>query len=253
MLTGPPTEIRLVPLQGIPLVRPGDDLAALLAVASRHADVSLVGGVLVVCQKTVSKAEGRIVELSSIEPSDEARRIAEEDGRDPRHVEVVLRETARIVRRGHGILICETHHGFVCANAGVDLSNAPSAGTAVLLPKDPDASARKLRAALVARGGGPLGVIISDTFGRPWREGLVDVALGSAGVAPITDLRGQPDLVGRTLEVTALATADQLAAAAGLLMVKDAGIPAVWIEGIDVLGEGKAKTLLRDPAHDLFR
>ena len=253
MLSGPPSEIRLVPLQGIPLVRPGDDLAALLVVASRHSDVSLANGVLVVCQKTVSKAEGRIVQLDEIEPSEEARRIAEEDGRDPRHVEVVLRETARIVRRGRGVLICETHHGFVCANAGVDLSNAPSAGTAVLLPKDPDASARRLRSSLMARGAGPIGVIVSDTFGRPWREGLVDVALGCAGIEPIADLRGHPDLVGRTLEVTALATADQLAAAAGLLMVKDAGIPAVWIEGLDVRGDGKAKALLRDRANDLFR
>ena len=123
----------------------------------------------------------------------------------------------------------------------------------MLLPRDPDASARRLRQALLGRGAGPLGVIVSDTFGRPWREGLVDVALGCAGLAPIEDLRGQPDLVGRTLEVTATATADQLAAAAGLLMVKDAGIPAVWIDGIDLRGDGHARELLRDPAHDLFR
>ncbi|HTF32510.1 MAG TPA: coenzyme F420-0:L-glutamate ligase [Myxococcota bacterium] len=253
MLSGPPTEIRMVPLQGIPLVRPGDDLAALIIVAARHADVSLSNGVLVVCQKTVSKAEGRIVDLATIEPSDEALRIAAEDHRDPKHVEVILQESARVVKRGRGILICETHHGFVCANAGVDLSNAPCSGHAVLLPRDPDASARRLRQALLGRGAGPLGVIVSDTFGRPWREGLVDVALGCAGLAPIEDLRGQPDLVGRTLEVTATATADQLAAAAGLLMVKDAGIPAVWIDGIDLRGDGNARELLRDPAHDLFR
>jgi coenzyme F420-0:L-glutamate ligase/coenzyme F420-1:gamma-L-glutamate ligase len=253
MLSGPPSEIRMMPLQGIPLVRPGDDLAALIVLAARHADVSLSNGVLVVCQKSVSKSEGRIVDLATIVPSDEARRIADEDHRDPRHVELILRESARIVKRGHGILICETHHGFVCANAGVDLSNAPCSDHAVLLPKDPDASARRLRQALAARGAGPLAVIVSDTFGRPWREGLVDVALGCAGLAPIEDLRGQPDLVGRTLEVTANATADQLAAAAGLLMVKDAGIPAVWIEGIDLRGDGSARELLRDPAHDLFR
>lgn len=253
MLSGPPSEIRMVPLQGIPLVRPGDDLSALIVVAARHADVSLSNGVLVVCQKTVSKAEGRIVDLATIEPSEEARRIAEEDHRDPRHVEVILRESVRIVKHGRGILICETHHGFVCANAGVDLSNAPCSDHAVLLPRDPDASARRLRQALVARRGGPLGVIVSDTFGRPWREGLVDVALGCAGFAPIDDLRGQPDLVGRTLEVTATATADQLAAAAGLLMVKDAGIPAVWIDGLNLRGDGAASELLRDPSHDLFR
>jgi coenzyme F420-0:L-glutamate ligase / coenzyme F420-1:gamma-L-glutamate ligase len=253
MLSGPPTEIRIVPLQGIPLVRPGDDLSALIILAARHADVSLSNGVLVVCQKTVSKAEGRIVDLATIEPSEEAQRIATEDHRDPRHVEVILRESARIVKHGRGILICETQHGFVCANAGVDLSNAPCSDHAVLLPRDPDASARRLRQALMARGGGPLGVIVSDTFGRPWREGLVDVALGCAGFAPIEDLRGQPDLVGRTLEVTATATADQLAAAAGLLMVKDAGIPAVWIDGIDLRGDGHARELLRNPSHDLFR
>jgi coenzyme F420-0:L-glutamate ligase/coenzyme F420-1:gamma-L-glutamate ligase len=253
VLSGPPSEIRMVPLQGIPLVRPGDDLAALISVAARHADVALANGVLIVCQKTVSKAEGRVVDLATVEPSEEARRIATEDHRDPRHVEVILRESARIVRHSRGILICETHHGFVCANAGVDLSNAPCSDHAVLLPKDPDASARRLRQALTARGGGPLGVIVSDTFGRPFREGLVDVALGSAGFAPIHDLRGQPDLVGRTLEVTATATADQLAAAAGLLMVKDAGIPAVWIDGVDLRGDGHARDLLRDPAQDLFR
>jgi coenzyme F420-0:L-glutamate ligase/coenzyme F420-1:gamma-L-glutamate ligase len=253
VLNGPPTPIRLVPLQGIPLVRPGDDLAALVWTAARHADVSLADGVLVVCQKAVSKAENRLVDLARIEPSDEARRIAEEDDKDPRVVEVVLRETARVVRRGHGILICETRHGFVCANAGVDLSNAPGQDFAVLLPVDPDASAARLRASLVRRGAGPLGVIVSDTFGRPWRDGLVDVAIGCSGVAPIEDLRGQPDLVGRTLVVTATATADQLAAAAGLLMGKAAGVPAVWIEGVTPEGDGSARLLVRPPELDLFR
>jgi len=254
VLTGPQTPIRLLPLQGVPLVRPGDDLAGLVWAAARHSGVSLhEGGVLVVCQKAVSKAEGRLVALADVVPSEEARRIAEEDGKDPRVVEVVLRESARIVRRGHGILICETRHGFVCANAGVDLSNAPGTDVAVLLPVDPDASAARLRAALQRRGAGPLGVIVSDTFGRPWREGLVDVAIGVSGLAPIEDLRGRPDLVGRTLVVTATATADQLAAAAGLLMVKDAGVPAVWIEGVTPSGDGTARALLRKPELDLFR
>jgi coenzyme F420-0:L-glutamate ligase/coenzyme F420-1:gamma-L-glutamate ligase len=175
-----------------------------------------------------------VVALAAVAPSEEAVRIAAEHDKDPRHVEVVLRESVRIVRRGHGVLICETRHGFVCANAGVDLSNAPGPEHAVLLPLDPDASARALRERLLARGAGPLAVIVSDTFGRPWREGLVDVALGCAGLDPIDDQRGQPDLAGRILEVTATATADQLAAAAGLLMPKRSGVPAVWIRGLSL-------------------
>jgi len=248
-----PAPIRLIPLAGLPMVQAGDDLAGLIAAAASRAGVTLRDGVLVVCQKIVSKAEGRVVRLDDVTPSDEARRLAAEDGKDPRHVEVVLRETARVVRRGPGVLICETRHGFVCANAGVDLSNAPAEGTAVLLPVDPDASAARLRDALLARGPGPLAVVVSDTFGRPWREGLVDVALGCAGLEPIADLRGGNDLVGRRLEVTATATADQLAAAAGLLMVKDAGVPAVFVEGVRAFGAGTARALLRDPAKDLFR
>jgi len=245
--------IELCALTGIPRVAPGDDLAGFVWEAARAASLKLADGVLVVCQKVVSKAEGRLVPLADVVPSAEARRIAAADGKDPRHIEVVLRESARIVRRGHRVLISETRHGFVCANAGVDLSNAPGADVAVLLPEDPDASARGLRNALLARGAGPLAVIVSDTFGRPWREGLVDVALGSAGIAPLLDLRGKPDLVGRPLEVTTLATADQLAAAAGLLMAKDAGIPAVWVRGVTPSGDGTVRSTLRDPSTDLFR
>ena len=248
-----PAEVHLVALRGVPAVRAGDDLAHLLAAAARAQGLRLAGGVLVVCQKVVSKAEGRLVPLASVSPSAEARRLAAEDGKDPRHVEVVLRETARVVRRGPGVLICETRHGFVCANAGVDLSNAPEEGVAVLLPEDPDASAERLRAALLARGAGPLGVVVSDTFGRPWRDGLVDVAIGCAGIAPIDDLRGRPDLAGRILQVTAMATADQLAAAAGLLMTKDSGVPAVWVDGIAPEGSGGVSATLRDPKLDLFR
>jgi len=248
-----PAEVHLVALRGMPAVRAGDDLAHLLAAAARAQGLRLAGGVLVVCQKVVSKAEGRLVPLASVSPSAEARRLAAEDGKDPRHVEVVLRETARVVRRGPGVLICETRHGFVCANAGVDLSNAPEEGVAVLLPEDPDASAERLRAALLARGAGPLGVVVSDTFGRPWRDGLVDVAIGCAGIAPIDDLRGRPDLAGRILQVTAMATADQLAAAAGLLMTKDSGVPAVWVDGIAPEGSGGVRATLRDPKLDLFR
>lgn len=249
----PTPPIRLVPLEGIPAIKPGDDLALLLAESAAAARVSLEEGAVVVCQKVVSKAEGRVVRLADIEPSDEARRIAAEDGRDPRQTELVLRESRRIVRRGHGVLICETHHGFVCANAGIDLSNAHAPDSAVLLPVDPDASARALREALQKRGARNVAVVISDTFGRPWREGLVDVALGSAGIAPIYDLRGGTDLAGRLLEVTATATADQLAAAAGLLMRKDSGIPAVWVEGYPIEGDGGVAETLRDPSTDLFR
>ncbi|MEE9607733.1 MAG: coenzyme F420-0:L-glutamate ligase [Myxococcota bacterium] len=244
--------IRLVPLTGIPWVQPSDDLAALLAAAAERACVRLADGALVVCQKVVSKAEGRTVRLADVEPSPEARRLAAEEGKDPRHVELVLRESVRVVRRGHGVIIGETRHGFVCANAGVDFSNAPAPDVAVLLPLDPDASARKLRDAL-ASGGEALAVIVSDTFGRPWREGLVDVAIGCAGIEPIADLRGGVDLAGRELQVTATATADQLAAAAGLLMRKDAGVPAVWVEGVAVRGDGSVRDTLRDPALDLFR
>ena len=246
-------EIRLVAMEGIPAVAPGDDLAALHQQAALRCGLSLQGGVLAVCQKIVSKAEGRVVSLAEVEPSPEARAIAAEDSKDPRHVELVLRETKRIVRRGHGVLIAETHHGFVCANAGVDLSNAPEAQVAVLLPEDPDASAARLRVRLVALGAGPLAVIVSDTFGRPWREGLVDVAIGCSGIAPIDDLRGTPDLSGRELAVTTTATADQLAAAAGLHMRKNSGVPSVWIEGVPLEGNGSLRDTLRDPATDLFR
>jgi coenzyme F420-0:L-glutamate ligase/coenzyme F420-1:gamma-L-glutamate ligase len=245
--------LRLVPLTGMPEVEPAADLAALVLAAAARAETPLANGALVVCQKIVSKAEGRFVALADVEPSDEARRIAEEDDKDPRHVELVLRESVRLVRRGHGVMICETRHGFTCANAGIDLSNAPGHDTAVLLPLDPDASAAKLRADLLARGAGPLAVVVSDTFGRPWREGLVDVALGCAGIAPIDDRRGAVDRAGRELQVTATATADQLAAAAGLLMPKDSGIPAVWIEGLPITGDGCIRDTLRTPENDLFR
>ena len=245
--------LRLVPLAGIPEVEPGADLAALVRTAAERAEIALVGGALVVCQKIVSKAENRIVALADVEPSATARRIAETDAKDPRHVELILRESLRLVRHDHGVMICETRHGFVCANAGVDLSNTPGPECAVLLPLDPDASAAKLRAALLAQRNAPLAVVVSDTFGRPWREGLVDVALGCAGIAPIDDRRGSTDRGGRALQVTATATADQLAAAAGLLMPKNSGIPAVWIDGVPIAGDGRVRDTLRTPETDLFR
>jgi coenzyme F420-0:L-glutamate ligase/coenzyme F420-1:gamma-L-glutamate ligase len=251
-LTQPPGAIRLVPLTDLPEIEPGHDLARSLREAARRAGVPLAGNVLVVCQKIISKAEGRLVDLADVTPRPEAEEIAAEHDRDPRQVELVLRESRRIVRRGHGVLITETRHGFVCANSGVDLSNAPGPDIAVLLPEDPDASARRLHEALSDEQG-TTPVIVTDTFGRPWREGLVDFAIGSAGIAPLRDDRGSRDRAGRELLVTQPATADQLAAAAGLLMWKGAGIPAVVVEGVHIEGDGNVKELLRDPAGDLFR
>ena len=248
-----PSPIRLIPIPGLPEVEPGTDLATLIREAAQDADIELAGNIIVVCQKIVSKAEGRLIALADITPSNEAFEIAKDHDRDPRQVEVVLQESRRIVRRGNGVLITETHHGFVCANAGVDLSNAPGPDVAVLLPEDPDRSARRLYEALSGPAG-PTPVVISDTFGRPWREGLVDVALGSAGLAPLRDDRGSRDRAGRELIVTQPATADQLAAAAGLLMWKSAGVPVVVVEGFPIAGDGNVKdALLRDPSSDLFR
>lgn len=247
-----PGPVRLIPLHGIPEIEPGTDLAHEIALAADRGGIELDGRIVVLCQKIVSKAEGRLVSLAEVEPSAEAREIGAAHERDPRQVEVVLRESKRIVRRGHGVLITETRHGFVCANAGVDLSNAPGDEVAVLLPVDPDASARRLHERL-SQNGAHVAVVITDTFGRPWREGLVDVALGSAGISPIRDDRGSLDRSGRELVVTRPAVADQLAAAAGLLMWKAAGIPVVVIEGFPVEGDGSVRELLRDPATDLFK
>jgi coenzyme F420-0:L-glutamate ligase/coenzyme F420-1:gamma-L-glutamate ligase len=247
-----PAPLHLMPLPGLPEVEPGCDLAALILEAAVRADVPLAGRVVVIAQKIVSKAEGRIVPLRDVEPGREALEIAADHGRDPRQVQLVLDESVRIVRRGHNVLITETRHGFVCANAGVDLSNAPGEDIAVLLPLDPDASARRLHEAL-STNEAKTPVIISDTFGRPWRDGLVDVALGCAGLAPLRDDRGSRDRAGRELLVTQPATADQLAAAAGILMWKSAGIPVVVIDGFPFGGDGRVKDMLREPATDLFR
>jgi len=248
-----PEPILLRPLTGLPEIESGADLAGMLRAAARNDGFELRDGALVVCQKVVSKAEGRVVSLAEITPSAEAKRIGKADDKDPRLVELVLRESVRIVRHARGVMICETQHGFVCANAGIDQSNAPGDDTAILLPLDPDASAARLRRALLDGRAGSLAVAISDTFGRPWREGLVDVALGSAGFAPIDDRRGSVDRSGRELRVTATATADQLTAAAGLLMPKDSGIPAVWITGVPIVGDGCIRETLRRPDEDLFR
>jgi coenzyme F420-0:L-glutamate ligase/coenzyme F420-1:gamma-L-glutamate ligase len=238
------SELRLRALQGLPEIPAGDDLPARLA-----ALVPPGPGILVVAQKIVSKAEGRLVSLADVEPSERAIALAREIGKEPRHTELVLREAKRVVRTAPGVLITETRHGLVCANSGVDLSNAPGDEVAVLLPLDPDASAERIRAAL----GPGRAVIISDTFGRPWREGLVDVAIGVAGLAPLKSYIGETDRAGRELQVTVMARADQIAAAAGILMEKEAGTPAVWVEGVAIEGRGSLRDLLRDPSRDLFR
>jgi coenzyme F420-0:L-glutamate ligase/coenzyme F420-1:gamma-L-glutamate ligase len=246
-------------LPPLPEVRPGDDLAGLLA-AVRGDDGFAPGEVLVVAHKVVSKAEGRVVALDDVEPSERALELAARLGKDdPRHVEVVLRETAEVVRAERGVLIARTHHGFVCANAGVDASNAAAAGELILLPLDPDASARGLRAALGRAGAGSPAIVIADSFGRAWRHGQCDVAVGIAGLAPLEDWRGRADAHGRELKATWIAVADQAAAAADLARGgKDAGEPAVLVTGLDrhVLPAGDdgpgAAALLRSREEDLF-
>ena len=238
----------------MPEVSSGDDVATLIAEAARSDDLNLVDGdVLIIAQKIVSKAEDRVVQLDSIEPSPRAREWAEAWDKDARVVEVVLRESKRIVRMERGVLISETEHGFVCANAGVDTSNVAE-GSVTLLPKDPDESAGRIRAALQKHFGVALAVIVSDTFGRPWREGLVNVALGISGIAPLVDYRGEKDSHGRPLKVTVMAIADELASAAELVMNKSAGIPVAIIRGFDYDShEGSSRGLIRAAELDLFR
>ena len=247
--------LAIIPLTGVPRVQPGDDLAALLIESLETSKVGTKrGDVVVVCQKVVSKAEGRVVELASVAPSPFAVRLAAETGKDARLIEVILGETTRIVRMADGHLICETGPGWVCANAGVDESNGVGPGTVTLLPLDADASAEQLRAALAAATGSEIGVIVSDTFGRPWREGQVDIALGVAGVGALLDWRGRVDMTGRDLHHTVLAVADQIAAAAGLLMEKDSGTAAVLVRGFTWRATtGRGRDLVRARDSDLFR
>ena len=244
-------ELRVFALEDIPEVVEGDDLAALLAAAADRAGGLENGDVVVVAQKVVSKAEGRVVRLADVEASDEARELAA--GRDPRHVQVVLDETERIVRSRPPLLISETRHGFVCASAGVDASNAQGDGTLVLLPLDPDASAERLRGGLRERTGADVGVIVSDSFGRPFRQGTTDVALGVAGLVALRDLRGTRDTVGRELESTLIATADEIAGAAELVLGKASGCPAAVVRGLDVAGAGSGRDLVMPAERDLFR
>jgi coenzyme F420-0:L-glutamate ligase/coenzyme F420-1:gamma-L-glutamate ligase len=239
--------ISISPVEGLPEIREGDDLAALIAECAQLED----GDVLVVAQKVVSKAEGRVVELAGVEPSERARELAADQ--DPRQLEVILGESARIVRTRPPLVIAETSHGFVCASAGVDASNAPAPETVVLLPEDPDASAARLRERLRDLAGADVGVIVSDSFGRAWRQGTTDVAIGLAGIRPLLDLKGVRDAAGYELHATVIAVADELAGAAELAMGKTDGVPAVVIRGVDARGEGSARELVMPPARDLFR
>jgi coenzyme F420-0:L-glutamate ligase/coenzyme F420-1:gamma-L-glutamate ligase len=228
-------------------VREGDDLAALIAERASLED----GDVVVVAHKVVSKAEGRVVRLEDVEPSERARELAGDE--DPRRLEVILREAARIVRTRPPLVIAETRHGFVCASAGVDASNAPGAGMLVLLPLDPDASAARLRERLRELTGAEIGVIVSDSFGRAWRQGTTDVAIGLAGIAPLLDLQGERDPTGYELHATVIALADEVAGAAELVKGKTAGVPVAIVRGLDFVGEGSGRDLIMPVERDLFR
>jgi coenzyme F420-0:L-glutamate ligase/coenzyme F420-1:gamma-L-glutamate ligase len=210
------------------------------------------GDVVVFAQKAVSKAEGRVVRLDDIEPSERAREIAGED-QDPRRIEAILQEAKRVVRVRKPLVIAETRHGFICASAGVDSSNAPEPGMLVLLPIDPDESARRIRERLRELSGREVGVLVTDSFGRPWRQGTIDVALGAAGVEVMRDLRGARDRVGYELHATMIATADEIASAAELVMGKVEGIPAAVVRGLEVAGDGSAHDLVIPEERDLFR
>jgi len=247
-LTG---EVRVVPLGGIPELDEGDDLAALLVEAAGRAGGLEHGDVVVVAQKAVSKVEGRVVRLSGIEPSPRALELAGES--DPRRMEVILRESREILRSRPPLVIAETRHGFVCASAGVDASNAKGPETLVLLPLDPDASAGRIRGRVVELTGIDVGVIVSDSFGRAWRRGTTDVALGVAGIAPLNDLSGQRDAAGYELHATEIAVADEIAGAAELVLGKTRGVPAAIVRGLDVRGDGRGADLLMPRERDLFR
>ena len=239
------TGMQVLPLEGIPELEEGDDLAGLLLEAAGWVGGLQANDVLVVAHKAVSKVEGRVVRLDEIEPSEVARELAGDN--DPRHLEVILGEAARVVRSRPPLVIAETSHGFVCASAGVDASNTPGADTLVLLPLDPDASARLLYERL------GVAVIVSDSFGRPFRQGTTDVAIGVAGLTPLLDLRGKRDRVGYELRSTQIAIADEVAGAAELVMGKTDGIPAAIVRGLELAGEGSARDLVMPAERDLFR
>ncbi|MEX2237192.1 MAG: coenzyme F420-0:L-glutamate ligase [Dehalococcoidia bacterium] len=244
-------EIQIIPLSGIPEVAPGDDLAGYLLDAAGGLES---GDIVVITQRVVSKAEGRLVDLGGVEPSPFAVDYARRWEKDPRIVELVLRESRRIVRMERGIIIAETHHGLICANAGIDASNVVGESMVCLLPEDPDASAEALRAGLVRRSGVEVAVVITDTFGRPWRVGQTNVAIGVAGMSPLVDYIGSRDTQGRELRVTLIAAADEIAGAAELVMGKVEQVPAAIVRGYKYeAAEGRAAELIRESEKDLFR
>lgn len=246
--------VSLLAVSGMPEVRAGDDLTALIAHATAAQGTPLADGdVVVITQRIVSKAEGRVVPLDTFEPSPFARTWAAPWGHDPRQVEAVLRESTRIVRQVRGVLITQTRHGYICANAGVDVSNVGGADLVSLLPEDPDASCRRLRDGLQARLGVTVAVVMTDTFGRPWRDGQTNVAIGVAGMRPIRSYEGQTDPEGRPLRVTAHCVADEIAAGAGLVMGKLDRVPVAIARGVTYeAGEGSATEIVRPLAMDLF-
>jgi coenzyme F420-0:L-glutamate ligase / coenzyme F420-1:gamma-L-glutamate ligase len=246
--------IELIPITGMPEINTGDPLSACLLGAAKRSRITFQNAdVLVVAQKIVSKSEGRFANLSDVQPLAQAQELARKLKKDPRLIEIILRESRRVVR-SENVLIVETHHGLVCANAGVDHSNVPGDDTVTLLPCDPDGSAKRLAAALRKRTGKQIAVIISDTFGRPWRLGLTNVAIGASGVPALLDLRGTPDRGGKPLTATILAVADELASSAGLVMGKAEGIPAVIVRGYRYRAvQDPASSILRPANEDLFR
>ena len=244
--------VRVIPLEGLPELVEGEDLGLLLHAAAGAAGGLRDADVVVVAQKAVSKVEGRVVRLADVEASLRAVELAGEDG-DARRAEVILRESREILRSRPPLVIAETRHGFVCASAGVDASNTPGEGILVLLPVDPDASARRVRARLSELSGADVGVVVSDSFGRAWRQGTTDVALGVAGIAPLRDLRGTTDARGRLLESTQIAIADEIAGAAELVLGKARQVPAAIVRGVDARGDGSAAELVMPRERDLFR
>jgi coenzyme F420-0:L-glutamate ligase/coenzyme F420-1:gamma-L-glutamate ligase len=246
-------ELRVIPLEGLPELEPGDDLSSLLAASIARAGGLQAGDVVVVAQKAVSKVEGRVVRLDEIEPTRRAQELSGTEG-DPRQVEVILREASEVVRSRPPLVITETRHGFVCASAGVDASNAKGPDTVILLPVDPDGSAARIRAGLAQATGVAPAVIVSDSFGRAWRQGTTDVALGLAGMAAVRDLRGARDGRGYELKSTLIAVADEIAGAAELVMGKTRGVPAAIVRGAEPpLGDGSGADLLIPRERDLFR
>jgi len=243
-------ELRVIPLRGLPELEEGDDLAALLIDAMREPGID-DRDVLVVAQKVVSKVEGRVLQLDGIEPSERARELAGDV--DPRRIEVILAEAREVVRARPPLVIAETRHGFVCASAGVDASNAKGPDTLVLLPLDPDASAALIRARILELTGVEVGVVVSDSFGRAWRIGTTDVALGVAGITAVLDLDGRRDSTGYELHATQIAVADEIAGAAQLVMGKLDGIPAALVRGLDLRGSGCGSDLIMPRERDLFR